>query len=64
MSAYEEVRKLLDDTRALENAIELNANALADLLERNLRHVSGYRLARLKVKLRGFNSNTRTWKTP
>lgn len=64
MSAYDEVRKLITDSKQLEQAIELNANALADLLERNLHHVSGYRLAKLKAELRGFNAHTNRWKKP
>lgn len=62
MSASDEVRRLIQDTKELERAIDINANLLADLLERNLEFVSGYRLSRIKRKLARFNSTTRKWK--
>ena len=62
MSASDEVRRLIQETKELERAVEINADLLADLLERNLEFVSGYRLARIKRKLARFNSTTKEWK--
>lgn len=62
MNASDEIRRMIQETKDLERAIEYNANTLADLLERNLELVSGYRLARIKKKLARFNSATKRWK--
>ncbi len=43
-------------------AIEVHADKMADLLLDSLEHVSPYRLAKLKAKLRRFDAHTKEWK--
>jgi len=58
---HESIRELISDSRRLKNAIDLNANILAELLEGNLRNVSTWRLKKLKRELQTFNAHTGKW---
>jgi hypothetical protein len=58
---YDDLTARLREHREMMQAIQSNANALADLLEDNLRAVSPWRLQRLKKKLASFNAHTGRW---
>lgn len=58
---YDDVRNIVQSHRDLMRAVRSNADALADLLEDNLRSVSTYRLKQLKKKLAAFNANSGKW---
>lgn len=60
---FDELRVAIEQGRNLKRAAESQANALADLLEGNLRAVSHSRLQRLKKELRDFNMQTGRWKS-
>lgn len=56
------MRVALQQARAVNTAADNSANAMAELLDGRLAHVSGHRLARLKRQLRDFNIHTQRWK--
>jgi len=59
---FDEVRAAVQQAKELHRAVDAEANALADLLEGRLKHVTHYRLKRMKATLQRFNSQTGTWK--
>lgn len=59
---FDDIRAAVQQARDVNRACDGQANTLADLLEGRLRHVSGYRLAKLKRELRDFNIHTGRWK--
>lgn len=61
-NAFDEIRRAVQQARDVNRACDEQANTLADLLDGRLRHISGYRLQRLKRQLQDFNAHTRTWK--
>lgn len=61
-NVWDEISNALAQSRAINHAADQNANTMAELLDGRLRHVSGWKLARLKRQLRDFNIQTRTWK--
>ena len=58
---FDAMRAAVNEARELNRAVDAQANALADLLEGRLQHVSNSRLARLKRELRDFNIHTGRW---
>jgi len=55
---------LLQEQRVLQFEIQRRADRFVEMLAGNLRHVSGYRLKKLKRELGDFNMHTGRWKTP
>lgn len=58
---FDQMRAAVQAARALNRAVDDQANAIADLLEGRLENVSRYRLARLKKQLKRFNAHTGRW---
>jgi hypothetical protein len=56
------MRRAVQKAREVNRAVDDQANALADLMDGRLRHVSQYRLKKLKAQLRDFNAHTGSWK--
>ena len=61
-NAFDTMREAVRQAKMVNDAVDSQVNTLVDLLEGRLRHVSGYRLARLKRALQDFNAHSRTWK--
>lgn len=63
-NAFDEVTKAVRGARAVNDAVDTQANNLLELLEGRLRgkNVSRYRLKWLKKELAEFNSVTMKWK--
>lgn len=59
---FDAMRQAVQEAKAVNRAVDEQANALADLLEGRLRCLSPYRLQRLKRALRDFDANKRAWK--
>lgn len=59
---FDAMRSAVQQAREVDRAVNEQANSLADLLDGRMRHVSPYRLKRLKQQLRNFNMHTGTWK--
>lgn len=59
---YDDVRRIVQEHRSLNRAVQSNADSLADLLSDNLRHVSSYHLKRIKKLLSAFDAHTGQWK--
>lgn len=59
---FDAMRQAVSEAKQVQRAVDEQANALADLLDGRLRHVSGYRLKRLKRELARWNANTGEWK--
>lgn len=55
------LRAFADETKQLNQAVAFNADLLADLLTKNIRSVSRYRLQELKQALQSFNATTGKW---
>lgn len=62
LKPWQMVNRVISDMRDVQRQAESNANTLADLLTDNLRHVSPYRLARLKKALASFDACRKGWK--
>lgn len=58
---FDEMRRAVSAAKLVNQACDQQANAMVDLLEGRLDHVSVYRLARLKKALTRFNSHTGKW---
>lgn len=58
---FDAMRAAVVEARELNRAVELQANALVDLLDGHLESVSEYRLRKLKAALRRFNARTGKW---
>lgn len=61
-NAFDAIRVAVQAARVLNQSVDNQANALADLLDGRLRHVTSYRLKKLKAQLREFNAHTGEWK--
>jgi hypothetical protein len=59
---FDDIRAAVQHAREVNRACDQQANTLTDLLEGRLRHVSPYRLARLKKELQNFNAHKKEWK--
>lgn len=59
---FDEMTRALSIARDVKRTCERNAEAMADLLDGNLKKVSAYRLERLKRQLASFNIHTGRWK--
>jgi hypothetical protein len=59
---WQAVNRIISDMRDLERSARLNADSITDLLMVSLRHVSPYKLARLKTALGSFNAQKKEWK--
>ena len=60
---FDEMRRAINQARAINNAADNAANSIVDLLDGRLRQVSPYRLAKIKKQLRDFNMHTKEWKS-
>lgn len=60
---FDAVRQAVSEAKQVRRAVDEQANALVDLLQGRLRHVSPYRLKLLKRELAHWNANTSRWKT-
>ena len=60
---FDEMRRAINQAREINNAADNAANSIVDLLDGRLRHVSPYRLAKIKKQLRDFNMHTKEWKS-
>lgn len=61
-SIFDEMRQAVAEARSTMAAADTVADGMADLLCGRLRHVSPYRLEKLKRELRDFNMHTGQWK--
>ncbi len=59
---FDALRQAVAEARQMNSAVDRQADSLAELLDGRLRHVSGYRLEKLKRQLRDFNIHTGRWK--
>lgn len=59
---FDEMRRAVQEARAMNRAVDEQTNTLLDLLDGRLRNASPFRLARLKKQLQRFNASTRQWK--
>jgi hypothetical protein len=62
LKPWQMVNRVISDMREIQRQAESNANTLVDLLANNLKHVSPYRLARLKKELSRFDACKKEWK--
>lgn len=60
---FDEMRRAINQARAINNAADNAANSIVDLLDGRLRQVSPYRLSKIKKQLRDFNMHTKEWKS-
>lgn len=61
-NAFDELTQALQVAREVERASSKNAEAMAALLQGNLKSVSQYRLRALKKELDNYNMHTGRWK--
>jgi hypothetical protein len=61
---FDEIERALGEARALNSAIDAQANSIARLLVGHLRKVGDYTLKQLKNELRHYNMHTGRWKGP
>ena len=59
---FDEMLRAVQVARQVNRAVDIQANAMADLLKGRLRHVSDWNLKQLKRELRDFNIHTGRWK--
>lgn len=58
---FDAMRQAVNEAKQVNRAADEAANAMVDLLQGRLQHVSGYRLKRLKAELKRWNANTGKW---
>lgn len=61
-NVFDAMRTAVRQTRELNQAVDMQTNAMVDLLEGRLETVSPSRLKRLKIALQRFNARTSEWK--
>jgi hypothetical protein len=61
-NAFDAMRSAVRQAREVNQAVDMQTNAMVDLLEGRLETVSPFRLARLKKALQRFNSRTNEWR--
>lgn len=61
-NAFDTMRAAVREARAVENAANEHANAMAWIIKGRLRHVSADALREMKRELRDFNIHTGEWK--
>ena len=60
---FDEIRRAIDNAEHMLRVVNNQSNDLADLLTGRLRHVSVYRLKKLKRELQQFDANRGAWKS-
>ena len=63
-SPYRAISDAVQQAQELDNAVRMQADALARLLRGRLRHVAPHLLIDLKRELQQFDSTKRKWKAP